>query len=122
MARRHFCSVQTLLLSLDYICRLRAFLAFGDLEFHLITFLQTLVSLRTDRAVMNKYVWSICAPDEPVPFRVIEPLYGSMQTFHLEPLFCTSPVRGLRTCPQSDRMHFGAGGVGCQEDAPKRAK
>jgi hypothetical protein len=67
---------------LSHIRGLRAFLTFGDFEFHLVSLLQALVTLRTDRAVMNKHVRPICAADEPVSFSVIEPLDGSFQTVH----------------------------------------
>ncbi len=73
--------------SLGYVRCLRAFLALGDFEFYRVAFLQALVSLRGDRAVVNKYVRSIRAPNEPVPFCVIEPLYGSFQPFHVTPRF-----------------------------------
>jgi len=73
--------------SLGYVRRLRAFLALGDLELHRVAFLQALVSLRGNCAVVNKYVRSIRAPNEPVPFCVIEPLYGSFHTFHVTPRF-----------------------------------
>src|SRR5579864_2986256 len=78
------------LLSFHNICRLRAFLALGDLELNLIAFLQALVALGGDRAVVHKHIGPIRATNEPVSFRVIEPLYGSFHTFHKEPLFCTS--------------------------------
>jgi len=71
-----------LLLSLYDICRLRTFLAFGDLELNLIAFLQALIALRGYRAVVHKYVWPISATNEPVSFRVIEPLDGSFQPIH----------------------------------------
>jgi hypothetical protein len=90
----------SVLLCFDYVGCLRSFLALGNLEFNLVTFLQAFVAFGADRAVMNKYVWPICASDEPVSFRVIEPLNGSFQSIHEEPLFCTSPGRGLKTCPQ----------------------
>ena len=65
---------------------LRSLLTLGDLELHLVAFLQALVSLRSDRAVVNEDVRSIGAPNETVAFRVIEPLDGSFQSFHT-PLF-----------------------------------
>ena len=85
--------------SLGYVRRLRAFLALGDFELHRIAFLQAFVSLRGDGAVVNKYIWSIRAPNEPVSFRVIEPLYGSFQTFHLPPTFRTSVMGGPKDVP-----------------------
>ena len=73
------CSV---LLSLNNVRCLRTFLALGDFELNLITFLQALVAFGRDRAVVYKYVWPICATDEPVPLRVIEPLHYAFQPFH----------------------------------------
>ena len=79
--------------SLAHVRCLRALLTFGDFELHLIAFLQALVSLGSDCAVVNKYVWPIRTSDEPVPLGVIEPLNGSFQAFHVPPAFCTS-LRG----------------------------
>src|SRR5665811_2405786 len=85
--------------SLGYVRCLRAFLALGDLELHRVAFLQALVSLRGNCAVVNKYVRSIRAPNEPVPFCVIEPLYGSFQTIHVPPAFRTSFIGGPKDVP-----------------------
>jgi hypothetical protein len=63
--------------------RLRTFLTFGDFELNLITFLQALVSLGGDCTVMNENIWPIVASNEPVPFRVIEPLHCTFQAIHL---------------------------------------
>lgn len=71
-----------LLRCLGYVCGLRTFLAFGDLEIDLIAFLETLIAFGADRAVVNKYVRSICAPDEPVSFSIVEPFDSSVQSFH----------------------------------------
>ena len=67
---------------LAYVGCLRTFLPFGDFKFDFITFLQTLVSLGRDGAVVNKHIRSIRTPDKPVAFRVIEPLHRTFQTFH----------------------------------------
>jgi hypothetical protein len=85
--------------SLGYVRGLRSFLAFGDFELYLITFLQAFVALRSDRAVMNKYVWPICSSDEPVSLCIVEPLDGSFQTFHEPPSFCTSLMGGKGRAP-----------------------
>lgn len=69
--------------SLHYVCGLWTFLALGDFKLDLIALLQALVSLRGNRAVVNENVRAIRSSDEPVSFRIIEPLYGSFQTFHL---------------------------------------
>jgi hypothetical protein len=69
------------------VCSLRSFLAFSYLELDLIAFLQTLVSLGRNCAVVHKDIGAIIASDEAVSLRVIEPLYRSFQAFHLLPLF-----------------------------------
>jgi len=109
--------------SFRHICGLRALLTFGDFELHLVSLLQAFIPLGTDRAVVNKYVWPIRAPNEPVPFGVIEPLYGSFQSIHEKPpSFLHIPLRGQgRARSQStNRMHFGTGGLGCQENVHKK--
>src|SRR5437899_11942570 len=77
------------LLSFHNICSLGTFLALGDLELNLIAFLQALVAFGGDRAVVHKHIGPVRTTNEPVTFRVIEPLYGSFHTLHKEPLFCT---------------------------------
>ena len=65
---------------------LRAFLTLGDLEFHLIPFLQAFISFGGDRAVMDEDIGSIFAPDKTVTFGVVEPLNCTFQPFHVRPL------------------------------------
>jgi hypothetical protein len=101
--------------SFGHICGLRALLTFGDFEFHLITFLQAFVSLRTDRAVMNEDVRTIRTTDKSVSLSVIEPLHSPFQTFHEGPSFCTS-LMGAKDVPAITKMHFGAPKVGCQDN------
>src|SRR6202158_2273611 len=87
---------------LGYIRGLRSFLTLGNFELYRIAFLQALVAFGANRAVVDKYVWPIRAPDEPVSLGVIEPLHGSFQTFHVPPLPARPLVWGEpRTCPQS---------------------
>lgn len=69
--------------SLGDIRCLRAFLALHDFELDLITLLQTLVTFRRDGAVMNEHIGPIFAPDKSVSFRVVKPLDGAFQTFHV---------------------------------------
>jgi hypothetical protein len=64
---------------------LRALLALGDLEFHLIAFLQALVALGTYRAVVHENVWALVTADEPISFGIVEPLHSTLQAFHLGP-------------------------------------
>ena len=81
------------LLRFDYVRCLRSFLALGDFELDLVTLLKTLVSLRTNRTIVNEYVRPIRATDEPISFRVVEPFHCAFQTFH-EPLFLHVRFRG----------------------------
>src|SRR5580658_9321761 len=75
----------TILGKLRYIGRLRPFLSLHNLKFHLISLLQALVALGGDRAVVDEYVRSIVSPQETVSLRVVEPLDGAFQTFHVRP-------------------------------------
>ena len=38
---------------------------------------------RTSTTVLNAYVGPIISPDEPVSFRIVEPLYGTFQAIHV---------------------------------------
>src|SRR5215469_6937437 len=98
---------------LGHICSLRAFLTFGDLKLHLVPLLQAFVSLGTDRAVVNEDVRPIRAPDEAVSLGIIEPLDGSLQTFHVSPLF-PHVLNGGKDVPAVVRMHFGTRKISCQ--------
>jgi len=49
-------SLNKLLLNSDYIPGLRTLLPFDNLELHLIAFLQTLIPLGVDRAVVHEYI------------------------------------------------------------------
>ena len=79
------CVPMTLLGCLADVRGLRPLLSFGDFELHRVAFLQAFVSLGCNRAVMNKNVRAIRAPDKAIAFRVIEPLDGSFQAFHAAP-------------------------------------
>lgn len=72
----------SVLLRFCYVRRLRTFLTFSDFELHVVTFLQALIPLRTDSAIVHEHVWPIISTDEPVPLGIVEPFYGSCQTFH----------------------------------------
>ncbi len=91
------CSV---LLCLDYVSRLRALLAFGDFELNLVTLLQAFVTLSGNRAVMHKYIRSICATNEPVPFSIVEPLHYAFHPIHEIAPFLHVLNWGPGTCPQ----------------------
>src|SRR4029077_17534290 len=85
--------------ALRNVSRLRPLLAFADLELHRIAFLQALVALGSDCAVMYKNVGTICAPDESVALGVIEPLDGAFQTFHVPPLSARLSDGGPKDVP-----------------------
>ena len=54
--------------------RLRSLAPLNDVELDLISFVQTLVAIDLNGAVMNEDVCSAFAPDKAVAFRVVEPL------------------------------------------------
>src|ERR1700723_1700692 len=72
--------------SFGHVRRLRPFLPLGDFELHRIAFLQALVSLGTDRAVVDEDIRPIRPTDEAISLGVVEPLDGSFQSFHVPPL------------------------------------
>src|SRR5258706_11007984 len=98
--------------ALRNVCRLRSLLSFTNFELHRIAFVQALVALGSDGAVVYKNVGTIRATDEPVSLGVIEPFNRAFQTFHVPPLSARPSVGGPKTCPH--KMHFGAVGMGCQ--------
>jgi len=57
------------------VIRLRSLAPLDDVELDLISFVQTLVAIDLNRAVMNKDVCSAFAPEKAVAFRVVEPLH-----------------------------------------------
>jgi hypothetical protein len=71
----------------DYVTGLWTFLPFDDLELHVIAFLQALVTIRADCAVVHENVSiAIVTTDEAESFRVIEPFDGPFQShFRLPP-------------------------------------
>ena len=68
---------------LAHIGSLRPFLALDDLEFNLVAFLQTFVTITGNGAIVDEYIRSAFTPQEAVPFRVVKPLNGAFYTFHL---------------------------------------
>jgi hypothetical protein len=66
----------------SYGIGLGTFLALNDVEFHLVPFFQTLVSIELDSTVMDKHVRSIVAADKAVTLRVIEPLHFAFVLSH----------------------------------------
>jgi len=59
--------------------RLRPFRTLNNLKLHLISFLKRAVPIAGDGGIMNENVWAIIAPDEAIPFGIIEPLDSSLQ-------------------------------------------
>jgi hypothetical protein len=51
----------------------------NDFKLHLISFLKRAVTIAGDGGIMNENVWAIIAPDEAIPFGIIEPLDSSLQ-------------------------------------------
>ena len=97
-AKAESTGVSLTLRGLSHIRCLRSLLAFGDLELYLITFLQAFIALRADSAVMNKNIRPIRAADKAVTLSVVEPLYGSFQTFHESPHF-PHVLKGAKDAP-----------------------
>jgi hypothetical protein len=69
------------LLNFHHVRSLRPFLTVDNLEFDHIAFLQALVTLGIQSAVVNEYIGTVLTPDKTKALSVIEPLYGSFQ-FH----------------------------------------
>ena len=58
--------------------RLRTLAPLNDVELDLISFVQTLVAIALNGAVMNEDVCSAFAPEKAVAFRVVEPLHRTL--------------------------------------------
>src|SRR5258708_7745663 len=56
-----------------HICSLRSFRTLGNLEFNRVPLVQGFVSLADDCRIVDKYIWTVIAPDKPVPSGVVEP-------------------------------------------------
>jgi hypothetical protein len=56
---------------------LGALASLDDVEFHLIAFLETLIALALDGAVVNEDVSPALAAEEAITLCVVEPLYGA---------------------------------------------
>ena len=70
------------LLDPRHVACLRTLLTVDNLELDLIAFLQALISIGVDRAVVHEYIrMTIVAADKAKAFRIIEPLHGPLQ-FH----------------------------------------
>lgn len=70
-------------LHFDNFTGLWTLLALDDFKLHLITFLQALVALGSDGAVVNEDIRSIVAADESEALGIVKPLDCSFNTRHL---------------------------------------
>ena len=74
-------SEQGALLDPAHIACLRTFLALDDLELDLVAFLQALVAIVVDRAIVHEHIrTTIFTAYKAKAFRIVEPLYGSFQS------------------------------------------
>src|SRR3974390_1771826 len=69
-------------LDFHHVRCLRSLLTINDFELHCVAFLQALVALGNQGAIVHKHVRSVLPADEAESLRIVEPLYGSFQ-FHL---------------------------------------
>jgi len=49
-----------------------------NFEFNGVSFIQGFVSLAYDCRVVDKYIWTVIAPNEAVAFRIIEPFDSAL--------------------------------------------
>jgi len=68
------------------VIRLRSLAPLNDVELDLISFVQTLVAIDLNGAVMNEDVCSAFAPEKAVAFRVVEPLHRTLELCQLSAL------------------------------------
>lgn len=66
----------------DDSVRLRAFLAFHDVELDLIAFFERFVSVQLDRRIVNEYIRPVVTSDESVALGVVKPLNLSFVLSH----------------------------------------
>lgn len=91
----------------DAFC-LRALLALRNVKFNRVAFLQALVAVQLDRAVVHKYIRPIIPANEPIAFSVVEPLDCSPVLRHLAvPFLGDNPSRpsARRTVPYKKETH-----------------
>jgi hypothetical protein len=66
----------------DYGVRLRAFLAFDNVELYFIAFFERFVPVQLNRRIVNEYIRPVVASDESVALGVVEPLDLSLELSH----------------------------------------
>ena len=75
--------------SLPYIGGLRSSRTPNDFKLHLVAFLQALVSIGNDGAVVHKDIGAAFTGDESIPLCGVKPLDRTLQSFHAAPLSST---------------------------------
>jgi hypothetical protein len=63
------------------VLRLQTFLAFDDVEFYTLAFIQVTVAVAKYGIEMYEYIFAIVTFNETVAFATIEPLYGALLFF-----------------------------------------
>jgi len=76
----------------DYGVRLRAFLAFDNVELDFIAFFERFVSVQLNRRVVDEYIRSVVTSDESVALGVVEPLDLAFVLSHWSCLSCEDTV------------------------------
>jgi hypothetical protein len=61
---------------------LGAFFALNDVEFDLVPFLEALIAVQLNGAIVHEYIGTIFPPDEPISLGVVEPLHFSLVLRH----------------------------------------
>src|SRR5208283_3912506 len=112
------------LLHLHHIRSLRPFLTINDLKFDHVAFLQALVALGSQSAVVHEHVRAILPADKAKAFRIVEPFDGSFQ-FHFAflgqraartltpgafPDLRRTGLSGLARIQKESGLHVGASG------------
>src|SRR5450631_2965356 len=91
---------------LAYVRSLRPLRALLDLELDYVAFLQALIALAGDRAVMHEHVGPILATDESVSLGVIEPFHSTFQTIHVRTSESVLVVWPIACSDRGHRLHF----------------
>jgi hypothetical protein len=87
--------LQELALQLHNILSLKSFGPFGDVEFHMVAFIQRLESTGLDSGMVHENIIPGIAPDKSVAFFIVKPLNYAL-FFHFSSslfVFTANPVR-----------------------------
>jgi hypothetical protein len=92
-------------LALDFlnIGTLRPLRSLHNLEFDHVSFLQSAIAFTNNRGIVNENVRPIVAPDEAIPFRVIEPHHCATQFRSLPKDGCIS-IAAVGRMPSQSRL------------------